>query len=191
MFVKRGHGAHDFELNLTPIIDCFVTLICFLLLSATYVNLVGLDAKVPMAVLASSAAAQKDEPKFKLDLHVTSKGLELSASGAGALSGKKFIAGRTPDSLAQLHNELVKIKKARPKEFSINFNSSVDMPYEELVRLMDVTRNLDPAKDGELSITDERNGKPVKVDLLFPDFIIANLNARNINEQQPHKGGRK
>lgn len=180
MFAKRAHTAHDFELNLTPIIDCFVTLICFLLLSTTYVNLVGLDAKVPVAVPASSAAAD-DKPKFKLELVVKANGFELSASSAGAMSGKKTIAAHgakpTDAELAQLHDELVKIKRQFPKEFSINFNTQLDMNYEDLVRFMDATRNF-TAKDGTLTFTDERNGKTVKVDLLFPDFVMEKLYER-------------
>ena len=181
MFAKRKLVSHEFELNLTPIIDCFVTLICFMLLSATYVNLVGMDAKVPVAVPASAAAATK-EPKFKIELKVNAKGLELLASGAGNASGKKFIGMLKQETngsrydLASLHNELVKIKRERPKEYSINFNAGVDMPYEELVRFMDATRNLSPA-DGTFAFTDDRNGTEVKVDVLFPDFVIAGLAA--------------
>lgn len=182
MFKKKHAAAHDFELNLTPIIDCFVTLICFMLLSATYVNLVGMDAKVPVAVPASSAEAKK-EPKFKLELNVKNAGLELLVSGAaGGLNGRKFwpahktsIDGSRFD-LKALHAELVRIKHQHPKEFSLHFNAGVDMPYEELVRFMDTTRNLAPA-DGSFAFTDERNGQPVKVDLLFPDFVIAGLAA--------------
>lgn len=176
MMMHRKHVAHDFELNLTPIIDCFVTLICFLLLSATYVNLVGLDAKVPIAVPASSAKADT-EPKFKLELLVKSNGLELTASGAGDASGKRFIANAkgSPD-LASLHAALLKVKNARPKEYSIHFTSEVEMDYERLVRFMDATRNLGP-NDGVFAFTDERNGKVMKADTLFPDFVIANLGA--------------
>ncbi|MEW6056238.1 MAG: biopolymer transporter ExbD [Bdellovibrionota bacterium] len=185
MFVKRSHTAHDFELNLTPIIDCFVTLICFMLLSATYINLVGLDAKVPVTVIVPASAEKKDEAKFKLELNVKAKGVELVVSGAGSLSGKKWIpaAGQkastgSDQDLVKLHQELVKIKRERPKEFSVHFNSEIDMQYEELVRIMDTTRNLSPA-DGQLAIVDERNGQQVKVDLLFPDFVIANLGTAN------------
>lgn len=181
MLKKKHAAAHDFELNLTPIIDCFVTLICFMLLSATYVNLVGMDAKVPVAVPASSAQAQK-EPKFKLELNVKNGGLELLASGAGKRSGRKWwpvlkapVDGSKYD-LKALHAELVEIKRQHPKEFSLHFNAGVEMPYEELVKFMDTTRNLAPA-DGTFTITDERNGQPVKVDLLFPDFVIAGLAA--------------
>lgn len=174
MFVKRQHASHDFELNLTAIIDCFVTLICFLLLSATYVNLVGLDAKVPIAVASASVSNDK-EPKFKLELVINSvNAMELQVSGAGSLSGKKKFAGK---DLTGLHNELVRIKKAYPKEFSIHFTSNIDMAYEELIKYMETTRNLDD-KDGLITTVDERNGKPLKVDLLFPDFVLANLGAK-------------
>lgn len=171
---RRKNEAHDFELNLTPIIDCFVTLICFLLLSATYVNLVGLEAKVPVAVPASSPQA-KVEPKFKLDLIAKAGSVELAATGAGSASGRRVIpnvAGKV--DYASLHAALVRIKAERPKEFSINFESDTEMKYEELVRLMDTTRNLDP-KDPPFTVTDDRNGKTVKVDALFPDFVIVNL----------------
>ena len=177
MFARKKHFAHEFELNLTPIIDCFVTLICFLLLSTTYVNLVGLDAKVPISVPFSSAASD-NEPKFKLDLVVKANTIELEASGAGPASGKKSIAniGGKPD-LVTLHAALLKVKNERPKEFSIYFTSQVEMDYEQLVHFMDTTRNLDP-KDGVFAFTDERNGHTVKVDTLFPDFVLANLAAK-------------
>lgn len=173
---KRQHVAHDFELNLTPIIDCFVTLICFLLLSATYVNLVGMDAKVPIAV-PSSAVKEDDKPKFKLELNLKASSAEIMASNAGAASGKKVVpnvAGK-PD-YAAIHRELVRVKHERPKEFSVHFTSEIEMPYEELVRLMDTTRNLTPT-DGTFDLTDERNGKVLKMDVLFPDFVMAGLAA--------------
>lgn len=169
--IKKPHIAHDFELNLTPIIDCFVTLICFLLLSATYVNLTGLDAKVPVVVTTTATAEKQEKEKFKLELNVTKKGMELVTTGAGSLNGKKAFAAK---DYAGLHNELVKIKKAYPKEFSIYFNSQVEMPYEELVRYMDTSRNISP-QDGAFAFKDERNGQTVKVDVLFPDFVMAGL----------------
>lgn len=178
MFHKRAHAAHDFELNLTPIIDCFVTLICFMLLSTTYVALVGLDAKVPLAVPASAPEAQRKET-FKLELTYNKNSMELVATGAGSQSGKRVfshVQGK-PD-LIGLHDTLVKIKKERPKEFTLNFNSNVDMPYADLVFLMDATRNLDPKKDGEIKVTDERNGKTMIMDVLFPDFVIGGLAAK-------------
>lgn len=176
MFGKRAHVEHDFELNLTPIIDCFVTLICFMLLSATYVALVGLDAKVPLAVLASSPEAQKKDPTFKLELTYRKNNMELVATGAGGLSGKRAIAnvGGKPD-LVGLHDALVKIKKAYPKEFTLNFNPEIEMPYSDLVQVMDATRNLDDKKDGTIMVNDERNGKTLKMDVLFPDFVINGL----------------
>ena len=166
----KERGGHDFELNLTPVIDCFVTLICFLLLSATYVNLVGMEAKVPVAVPASAATEVK-EPKFKLELRVKTTGMELLASGAGPASGRRWIPllKDKKQDLTTLHAELLKVKNERPKEFSIHFTSQTDMPYEELVHFMDATRNLD-AKDGTFAT-------PVKVDVLFPDFVIADLAA--------------
>ena len=174
--MSRKHVAHDFELNLTPIIDCFVTLICFLLLSTTYVSLVGLDAKVPIAVPASSVKANT-EPKFKLELNIKAGGSEIVAMGASEASGRHFVPniGGKAD-LKQIHAQLVRVKNKRPKEFSIHFRSDIEMPYEDLVGLMDTARNLIP-EDKVASVTDERNGKTVKMDVLFPDFIIANLAA--------------
>ena len=172
MFVKKKHAVHDFELNLTPIIDCFVTLICFLLLSATYVNLVGMDAKVPVTVTQKASESQPEKEKFKIDLNIKKDGsIALAIVGAGSLSGQKNFAAKDYKSL---HDELVRVKKEHPKEFSIYFASAIDMPYEELVRYMDTTRNLDPA-DGTFTFKDERNGTAVKVDLLFPDFVMAGL----------------
>jgi biopolymer transport protein ExbD len=174
---RRHHASHEFELNLTPIIDCFVTLICFLLLSTTYVNLVSLDAKVPISVPTTAAQAEKDDkPKFKLELNVKKTGMELMITGAGDLSGKRTIALK---DYKTLHAELVKVKHQKSKEFSIHFTSEIDMPYEELVRYMDTTRNLEPS-DGIFTITDERNGQTVKVDTLFPDFVMANLGEKEV-----------
>lgn len=176
--VKRQHAAHDFELNLTPIIDCFVTLICFLLLSATYVNLVGMDAKVPIAVPSSSVKTD-NEQKFKLELIAKSNGVEIVASNAGSASGKRWIPhiAALPD-FASIHRELVKVKTERPKELSINFNTETDMPYEQLVRFMDTTRNL-LKTDPNFQVTDERNGKVLKMDVLFPDFVMSGLAAES------------
>lgn len=145
-----------------------MTLICFLLLSATYVNLVGMDAKVPIAVPGSSARAD-EQPRFKLELTVKANGVEVEATGAGRASGKRFLAnaGGKPD-FAAVHAALMQVKAERPREFSVYFNANVDMPYEQLVQFMDTTRNLS-AK--------EATGTLAKLDTLFPDFIVAGLAA--------------
>jgi biopolymer transport protein ExbD len=178
MFAKKKHTAHDFELNLTPIIDCFVTLICFLLLSSTYVALVGMEAKVPVAVPSSNVKTD-NEPKFKLELNVKNNGVELISQGAGSANGKKFfpLVNKEHDFVA-IHNELVRIKKERPKEFTIHFQPQVEMDFEKLVKFMDTTRNL-TLQDGKILTSDERNGSQVALDVLFPDFVIAGLSAQS------------
>lgn len=172
MFRKKHVLAHEFEMNLTPIIDCFVTLICFLLLSATYVNLVTMEAKVPVAV-AQAKTTSDQKPKFKLQLTAKASGFEIALTHSSGNVNKSTIAHDA--TLAGLHHELLKIKRTYPTEYSVHFNSQIEMPYEQLVRIMEVSRNFD-TKDEAITVDDPKTGQKMKIDLLFPDFIVADLN---------------
>ncbi len=59
---KEREENLDTELNIVPIIDCFVMLICFLLFTAAFTQLVFLEAK-----FASATAAAADKSRSELD----------------------------------------------------------------------------------------------------------------------------
>lgn len=58
-FTKPGELEQDFELNLASIIDCFVVLIAFVLISTSFFSISILDAVV--AGESAQAAANSDE----------------------------------------------------------------------------------------------------------------------------------
>jgi biopolymer transport protein ExbD len=161
------------DINITPIMNLFVILIPFLLLSAAFVKLAALDTKLPVA-----AADSSEEPKLALTLRITKKGYELAVMES---RGKKRRASK-PKLIKipkrekaydydKLHKHLVMIKKRHPDEFQISMAPDNDTEYDAIIQTMDAVRKLG-SSDPEI-IRTGTDGKKVKANFLFPDIVFA------------------
>ncbi len=57
-FLKHGEHEQDFELNLASIIDCFVVLIAFILVSTSFFSIGIIDAEVAGASTTSESTSE-------------------------------------------------------------------------------------------------------------------------------------
>jgi len=70
----------DTELNIVPIIDCFVMLICFLLFTAAFTQLVFLEAKMTTNTAVAAQKSRSELDQFRLVVTFEDQGLRLGTN---------------------------------------------------------------------------------------------------------------
>ncbi len=159
-----GGGAHgeEEELMITPLLDLFVALIPFLILSVVLSKISVVDVAVSKPV----AVVKKTTTNFDLRLVIAKESASIE------LNGKKVktipvAAGWTNE----LHAELVKIKKANIDEYQIRIEPSGNSVLEDIMGIMDAARNLNES-DEPIIKKEGPDGKPVKLKYLFPNVVL-------------------
>lgn len=138
------------EINLVPIVDCFVILLCFLLLTFSITQLVHLQGTVTGNTLKAMAKSRGELDRFHLMVVLDEKGYELSlkskhdANKNWKQSIPKLSGGAY--DFALLHQEAIKIKSRNPDRFSIDIavSSRVEnsIKYEYIMSTMNSVRHL-------------------------------------------------
>lgn len=137
----------DTELNLVPIIDCFVILICFLLFTASFTQLVFLEAKITENTAAAMTKSRNELDKFHLVIELKDSGYSLKLTGSDVKSKNITIENAGGEyNYAQLHAQLIELKTMHPDRFSVDIevkaNEKQKIKYEYVLRTIDSVRHL-------------------------------------------------
>ncbi|MDZ7315399.1 MAG: biopolymer transporter ExbD [candidate division KSB1 bacterium] len=129
---SRGHGRAE-ELNLTAVMNIFLILIPFLLLTASFVRLAVLEMTLPSLERGASTTAER--PVINI-LTVRTDGLQLQSSDF------KFPAlpKGTDYDWQGLRRQLETIKQKYPSAEEIIIAPENSIRYEIIVTVMDVCR---------------------------------------------------
>jgi biopolymer transport protein ExbD len=162
--MRRFSGEHehlDTDINIVPIIDCLVMLICFLLFTAAFTQLVFLEAKLTTntAVAAQKSRAELDQ--FRLVVAFEDAGLRLTTTGSNAGKVNVLIpnVGSEYDFKA-LHTHLINLKTEHPDrysadiEFKLKQRNAVD--YEKIMKAIDSIRHLSDEEYGTLRVAQKK-----------------------------------
>ena len=149
------HEHLDTELNIVPVIDCFVMLICFLLFTAAFTQLVFLEAKMTSNTAVAANKSRSELDQFRLIVTFDDQGLKLNTTGTSAKKLDISIPNKDGKfDFKTLHSHLINLKAEYPDRYSadIEFKSkshnSVD--YEKLMSAIDSIRHLSDEEYGAL-----------------------------------------
>lgn len=135
----RKHGKHlDFEINLIPCIDLLSVLICFLLLTAVWLNVGSMNVK--QAVGGQSAAETEKKPVLwvfmgqngELNFNVQDSNKVPAKFAKLKLDGLEGKANT--DKLAQVLGELTAVEPALKTAL---IQPQAQSSYEDIIALMD------------------------------------------------------
>ena len=133
----RGH-ADDTDVNLTAVMNIFLILIPFLLLTATFVRIAVLELSLPSLDRAShQQAVQKSESTILNVLQIKETGLQLNSYGM------KFdaITKETDDyNWPELEQQLERVKNKYPDSQDIIISPEASIRYETIISIMDRCR---------------------------------------------------
>lgn len=127
----------DFEVNLIPFIDLLSTCICFLLLTAVWINVASMNVKQAVGGQAADAGAKKPTVWVQMapsgdltldvkDAHVPAK---LTKFSIPAASGKPNV-----DLLTQA---VAQLKSSEPQLNTALIQPTAGSVYEDIIALMD------------------------------------------------------
>lgn len=146
MISPSGNGAGhrrrslDAEVNLVPFIDLLSMCICFLLMTAVWMQVGSLQVKQARG----TEAAQTPAAGLEADLRfASSTRLELSLTRSGKVLKKLSIAASSPEALlAEFDSSLTRTLEmlGRPQVASAMLTPRSGVAYGQLVGVMDVLR---------------------------------------------------
>jgi biopolymer transport protein ExbD len=132
---KGGKKALDAELNLIPFIDLLIVNICFLLITAVWVQM----ARIKVSQKGKGSAADKSEEtppemRVKVVVLVGDDGYTITAGGERLVIPK---AGQLYDT-EKLGKQLREIKTRLPTKEDITVAAEDGIQYKHLIRAMDI-----------------------------------------------------
>jgi biopolymer transport protein ExbD len=139
---KPGQASGDVELNITSIIDCFVVLIAFLLISSGFLSVGLMDAGIQAGQVAPEATAQ---PTIQVTAELTvGKTVKLSVTGARKEELVIPAAASGGWDLPRLTEKLAALKQANPGFEGLTLAAEPDVEYRDVVLGMEAVRKTVP-----------------------------------------------
>jgi len=200
--MKKFSGEHenlDTELNIVPIIDCFVMLICFLLFTAAFTQLVFLEAKLTSNTAAAAAKSRSELDQFRLIVTFEDNGLRLSTTGSAAAKINILVPNvGTEYDFKSLHNHLIQVKAQHPARYSadIEFKNKniAKVDYEKVMMAIDTIRHLSDEEYGAVRVAQKKIRKMELNDIErkreVPEnlsLLAQNLIANEVSKNTDHK----
>jgi biopolymer transport protein ExbD len=144
----RRKPEEDTELNMVPIMNMFMVLIPFLLMSASVIHLKAINTSVP--VHADTSENEADSAKVTVmlvlgekSLKVTAAGDELSRDQLSAMENSISLEGGLASVESRLKESLRDIKTKYPGSDTIVLIPDASILYDDIIRTMDMARSMD------------------------------------------------
>lgn len=126
----------DFELNLAPIIDCFVVLITYLLVTASFLALGSLDVTLPNVADSANGEVAGSEPGLNLRLHLRGDGgIDFGMATANGGQGE-----HERISLEQLAKRIAVVKASARVPEGVVFSADPAVRYRDVVKVVEIAR---------------------------------------------------
>lgn len=174
---KTNRTRPDDTLNLTPMIDMITCLMFFLLMFASVMPVVIIDAPLPK--VASTAEeikkAKEQDNKLELTVNISPKAVQVRSDIGGT---KDFpVAADGKWAFEEFRKYLVSLKAKRPNSKEITLMPSDDVTYDLMVSVMDSSRELREGDAGYKPVAPEIAMKPEseQFNRLFPDVSIGGI----------------
>lgn len=194
------HHEHlDTDLNIVPIIDCFVMLICFLLFTAAFTQLVFLEAKLTSNTAAAAVKSRSELDRFRLVITFEDKGLKVATTGSSAAKVNLTLPLKEGNyDFKALHENLIQLKSMHPDRYSadVEFKQKQKdvVDYDRLMQAIDSIRHLSDEEYGALRVAQKKINKlelndtekekvvPEQLDKLAQS-LLANETSKNTDQK--------
>ena len=150
------------ELLLVPMIDIFTVLVTFLLMTAVFSRTVILELKLP----SNSTEFVEPPPGLQLEVLLRKGMLQVADRKTGPLATFPRSAPGAPHELAKLSEYLQVVKAKYPDMTDATLLLEPDIPYDDLVQVMDTLR-----------IVEQKQGGTTVQAELFPNVSIGDAPA--------------
>ncbi len=150
---RRYRAEEDTDINMVPIMNMFLVLIPFLLMSASFFHLKVINTSVPVLSDSSVGDAKEKEIKVTAILEIRKTGFYISATSdsleAEALDKLNSVIVKKKDDAYPLDEMalcLQKIKEMYPKSDTLILIPEETVIYDTIILAMDAARKTDDNK---------------------------------------------
>lgn len=174
--MKKIHINHnsEFELDLAPLLAVMVKLVPVLLVSSAFVQMMVVETELPQVVSEAIQQQDKKDNPTTISLEVDGKaGINIVVNEKGQEKVENVPMKDGGFDLKGLHSKLVAVKQAHPEVFRIELSPDGQVPYNEIVKILDEARQ---SRDNAVKfpVFDTKQGKQVETNYMFPEVVFAN-----------------
>ncbi|MFZ3231381.1 MAG: biopolymer transporter ExbD [Pseudobdellovibrio sp.] len=173
--LKINHHS-EFDLDLAPLLAVMVKLVPVLLVSSAFVQMMIVETELPQ-VVQQAIEAQNNNPKpTQVAVELSKKlGLKIIITENGKQTIETVSLNKDQQlDLPSVHAKFQEVKKQHPEVFKIEMNPDEDIPYKEVVQILDEAR-----KSRNNSITfpvkDLKTGADTSTLYMFPEVVFGNM----------------
>ncbi len=141
---SRRHLDAVTDIDLTPVMNVFIIIIPFLLLTAVFAKTAIIDVYLPQEGGAEAGASAQQAPKTPLIIKVTGAGFTLDGLGKGIHVPK----GASDYDYKKLTEKLSELKNSHPQSEEAIILFEPKIQYEVVIKVMDASRETYYMKDG-------------------------------------------
>lgn len=138
-YKRRTKDAH--ELDVTTFLNLMVVLVPFLLITAVFSRLTIVELDLP----SSAGGAAADVENFRVEVIVRDAGIEVGNGSTVIASFPKDSGAYDLDALA---DTMMELKREYPEQESASVLMEAHIPYDYLIRVMDIVRSVELPVDG-------------------------------------------
>lgn len=165
----------EFELDLAPLLAVMVKLVPVLLLSSAFVQMMIIETELPQVVQEAIKQQDNNIKSAHISLEVDKKdGIKIIVEDQGKEKIELVANVNNQFDYASLHLKLVELKKAYPQIFKIDLTPDEDIPYKDLVSIMDQARK-SKTTETQFKFTDTTTGKETDTQYMFPEIVFSNV----------------
>ncbi len=141
--------------NLTPMIDMITCLMFFLMMFASMLPVMIIDAPLPKIASTAEEVKQAQEQKNKMEVvvNIDSKGFQVKTDSGNDRAFNVSQDGKFPYD--ELHKHLVTLKQKKPDTREVTLVPSDTTTYEVMINVMDSARELSKDDAGFQSVPPE------------------------------------
>lgn len=144
---SRSNNAYSDDLDMVPIMNMFLVLIPFLLMSASFYHIKAVNSSVPVLSNASNSDASRPEDKLIVIIELASEKIQLSAISDTVAQEilkelDRALIKKDADQypLEELSFYLMDIKNRYPASDTILLIPDDDVEYDSIIHTMDIAR---------------------------------------------------
>jgi biopolymer transport protein ExbD len=173
--VKVNHNS-EFDLDLAPLLAVMVKLVPVLLISSAFVQMMIIETELPQVVQQAIEKQENNPKSAQVAVEINKKdGVRIIVTENG--QQKIELVGLNSDKqvdMPTLHAKFQEVKKNHPEVFKIEMSPDADVPYKEIVRVMDEARK-SRSNDIRFPVKNEKTGQETTTEYMFPEIVFANL----------------
>ncbi len=163
----------EFDLDLAPLLSVMVKLVPVLLLSSAFVQMMIIETELPQVI--QQAIQNQDEKTDKISLEINkADGFKITVINKNIEKTELIANKNNALDLVALHEKLVELKKNNPQIFKIDVSPDANIPYKDLVSIMDQARKA-KTNEAKFQFKDTQTGKETSTDYMFPEVVFSNV----------------